>query len=79
MSWTHLLQRLPIRHLLDIMHIERNICESLLKLLFGVKDTAASRRDMEEEGIWPHLWLSRGPLGGHYFKPRAPYVLTREE
>jgi hypothetical protein len=62
------------------MHIERNICESLLKLLFGAKDTAASRRDMEEEGIREHLWIRRGPnAGGHYFKPPAPYVLKKEE
>ena len=73
-------QKLPIRHLLDVMHIERNICESLLKLLFGGKDTAASRRDMEEERIRQHLWLRRGPVvGGNYVKPPAPYVLTKEE
>ena len=75
-----LLQKLPIRHLLDVMHIERNICENLLKLLFGVKDTAASRRDMEEEGIREHLWIRRGPMqGANYLKPPAPYVLKKEE
>ena len=36
------LQKLPLRNLLDVMHIEKNICESLLKLLFGYIDTAAS-------------------------------------
>jgi hypothetical protein len=39
------------------MHIEKNICESLLKFLFGINDTAACRRDMEEERIKPHLWV----------------------
>ena len=35
---------------------------------------------MEEEGIRDHLWVRRGPLaGGHFFKPPAPYVLTKEE
>ena len=73
-------QALPIRHLLDVMHIERNICDSLLKLLFGSKDTAASRRDMEEERIREHLWIRRGPVvGGNFFKPAAPYVLTKDE
>ena len=73
-------QMLPMRHLLDVMHIERTICDSLLKLLFGAKDTAASRRDMEEEGIRQHLWVRRGPvLGGNYIKPTAPYVLSKEE
>ena len=75
-----LVQRLPIRHLLDVMHIERNICKSMLKLLFGTKDTAASRLDMEEEGIRDHLWIQRGPVaGGNYFKPPTPYVLKKEE
>ena len=69
-----------MRHLLDVMHIERNICDSLLKLLFGAKDTAASRRDMEEERIRQHLWVRRGPVpGGNYIKPPAPYVLTKDE
>ena len=62
------------------MHIEHNNCDSLLKLLFGAKDTTASRRDMEEERIREHLWLRRGPIaGGNYFKPPAPYVFTKEE
>ena len=62
------------------MHIERNICDSLVKLLFGAKYTAASRRDMEEERIRQHLWVRRGPVpGGNYIKPPAPYVLTKEE
>ena len=80
MSLSFFPQKLPIRHLLDVMHIERNICESLLKLLFGAKDTAASRRDMEEEGFREHLWIRRGPMAGaNYLKPPAPYVLKKEE
>jgi hypothetical protein len=62
------------------MRIERNNCNSLLKLLFGGKNTTASRRDMEDERILQHLWVQRGPLaGGNYFKSAAPYVLTKEE
>ena len=77
---TILLQKLLICHLLDVMHIERNICEGLLKVLFGAKDAVASRRDMEEEGIPDHLWVRQGPIPcGHFFKPPAPYVLTKEE
>ena len=35
---------------------------------------------MEEEHIRQHLWVRRGPIvGGNYFKPAAPYVLTKEE
>jgi len=45
------LQDLPIRHLLDVMHVEWNICDNLLKYLFGEKDTLNVRKDMEEQGL----------------------------
>jgi len=45
---------------LDVMHIECNICDNLLKHLFGEKDTLSTRRDMEEVGIRPWLWLKKG-------------------
>lgn len=62
------------------MHIEKNIGESLLKLLWGYTDTAASRRDMEEEHIKPHLWVHRSVQEGENFvKPPAPCVLTKDE
>ena len=40
-SWY--VQELPIRHVLDVMHIERNVCHSFLLYLFEDKDTI---------GIW---------------------------
>lgn len=74
------MQKLPRRSLLDVMHIEKNICESLVKILYGITDTAASRRDMEEEQIKPHLWVRRGEgEEGNFVKPPAPYVLTKDE
>ncbi len=74
------LQKLLIRHTLDVMHIEKNVCESLIKFLFGTKDTIKVRRDMEVCGVRPHLWLKRDPHNlGKIFKPVAPYVLTPEE
>jgi hypothetical protein len=33
------LQKLLIRHTLDVMHIEKNVCESLIKFVFGIEDT----------------------------------------
>ncbi len=74
------LQKLLIRHTLDVMHIEKNVCESLIKFLFGTKDTIKVRRDMEVCGVRPHLWLKRDPHNlGKIFKPVAPYVLKPEE
>ena len=71
-------QKLPTRHTLDAMHCEKNICENLLRTLFGETDGAKSREDMRARGILNHLHLQRNPDGHTYFKPDAPYVLTRE-
>jgi hypothetical protein len=40
-----------VRHTLDVMHCEKNICENLLKVIFGEKDTLVVRKDMEDIGI----------------------------
>ncbi len=40
-----------MRHTLDVMHCEKNICENLLKVIFGEKDTLVVRKDMEDIGI----------------------------
>lgn len=61
------------------MHCEKNICENLLKTLFGETDDAKSREDMQANGIRPHLDLQRNPDGRTHFKPDSPYVLTKEE
>jgi hypothetical protein len=47
-------QHLHIQHTLDVMHVEKNICESFVRTLFGQKDTIKVRRDMEVEGICQH-------------------------
>ena len=70
---------MPTRHVLDVMHIEKNIAESVLKYLFGEKDTAESRRDLEETGQRQELWLRPRANRTRYFKPHAPYVFTDAE
>jgi hypothetical protein len=44
-------QHLQIQHTLDVMHVEKNICESLVWTFFGQKNTIKVRHDMEVEGI----------------------------
>jgi len=62
------------------MHIEKNICESLIKFIIGVKDTIKVWHDMEVCSIREHMWLKRNPLRpGKIFKPIASYVLLLEE
>lgn len=73
------MQDLPVRHVLDVMHIEKNIAESVLKFLFGDKDSAESRRDMEELGVRRELWLRPRANRQAFVKPHAPYVFTEPE
>jgi hypothetical protein len=74
--WSSLL----IRHNLDVMHIEKNICESilgtLLKLDDKCKDGENARLDME------HLWIQpdQHPVikDDKYTLPSALYELNKE-
>jgi hypothetical protein len=43
-----------MKHILDVMHYEKNICENIVKTIFG-EDTMVVRRNMEVFGIWPQL------------------------
>lgn len=72
------IQELPVRNTLDVMHIERNVSDNILRHLFGEKDSVATRQDMEEVGRMEHLHLQSLP-GGNYLKPKAPYVFSSEE
>ena len=72
-------QELPIRHTLDPMHCEKNLCEVLLRTLFGETDGPKSREDMRARGICSHLHLVPNADGNSFFKPDAPYVLSRQD
>lgn len=78
-AWALSVQGMPARHLLDVMHIEKNIAEGVIKFLFGDKDTAESRRDLEEVGLRRELWLRPRTNRQGFFKPDAPYVLSEAE
>ncbi|XP_075504530.1 uncharacterized protein LOC142541970 [Primulina tabacum] len=53
--WKHL----HVRHCLDVMHIEKNVFESLINTLMNVKgktkDNVAARLDMVQMGVRPEL------------------------
>jgi hypothetical protein len=61
------------------MYIERNLSANVLKHLNGENDTIAVRRDMEDVGTTPHLWLRNIPDSTKFIKPKAPYVFTTIE
>ena len=70
---------MPVRHVLDVMHIEKNIAECVLKFLFGEKDTPESRRDLQQVGARRDLWLRPIPNRQTFHKPQAPYVFSEAE
>ncbi|KAL6134327.1 hypothetical protein ACLB2K_066559 [Fragaria x ananassa] len=68
-NWTHTSiffelpywKKLRIRHCLDVMHMENNVCDNIVGIVFGfkdkTKDTEKARKDFQLMNIRPHLWL----------------------
>ncbi|CAN6692873.1 unnamed protein product [Malus baccata var. baccata] len=75
--WRHLL----IRHNLDVMHIEKNICDNVVGTLLDIdkksNDGLAARADLEILNIRPRQHSRRE--GNRTFRPPALFTLKREE
>ncbi|XP_026448702.1 uncharacterized protein LOC113348969 [Papaver somniferum] len=75
--WSHL----KIRHKIDVMHVEKNICDNIVGTLLNqelkTKDTFKARLDLEDMNIRPELHLKR--KGEKFIKPPASYALTTEQ
>jgi hypothetical protein len=41
--------------MLDVMHVEQNMSDNLMKYLYGEKDIVEVWKDMEEVGVQQHL------------------------
>ncbi|XP_042974567.1 uncharacterized protein LOC122306194 [Carya illinoinensis] len=72
---------LGLRHNLDVMHIEKNICDNVLGTLINIdgksKDTANARRDLEHLGLRKELHLQHD--GERTSMQCACYVLNATE
>ena len=72
---------LKLRHNLDVMHIEKNICDALIGTLFNIdgksKDTFKARLDLQDMGIRSELHLKK--VGDKFSKSYASFTLTLEE
>ena len=69
-----------MRHTLDVMHCEKNICENIVKTLWGEKDSPTVRKDLQDMDMRPHLWLQEPRRAREeYFMLDAPYVLKENE
>lgn len=72
----NVVQDLLIRHTLDVMHCEKNLCENIIKTLFGETDFPRGRLDFKDMGVRSDLWLRETHgTDGRQFMPHAPYVL----
>ncbi|GJX91153.1 hypothetical protein Tco_0344479 [Tanacetum coccineum] len=72
---------LTLKHNLDVMHIEKNVLESILNTLLmndKSKDTAKARQDLERLGIRSGLWLGKNK-NEKCSKPQAVYSFTPED
>ena len=72
---------LYVRHCLDVMHIEKNVCDSLVSTLLNVqgksKDGHKARLDLVEMGIRPELAPQQ--RGSRTFLPPASHTLSKKE
>ena len=71
-----------LRHNLDVMHIEKNVCESIISTLLQVKgkskDHLNARLDLEAMGLKPNLHPIRVD-GVPTRLLAAPYTLSKSE
>jgi len=65
-------------HKLDVMHIEKNICNNILGTIMNInektKDTIKMHPDLEKMGLRSTLRLLKD--GDKLKKPLAPYTLS---
>ena len=73
--------KLLLRHKLDVMHIEKNVCDNLLGTLLNIdgktKDTSNARLNLEDLNIQKEIHLQRQKT--KLIKPHATYTLIGSE
>lgn len=70
---------LKITHLLDPMHIFKNVADQLWRHLNGERDTTAARRDLVVASTKQSLWPTTSEAEEAVSYEHAPWVLTNEE
>ncbi|CAA7036914.1 unnamed protein product [Microthlaspi erraticum] len=73
-------QDLPVRHNIDVMHVEKNLSDAILSTLMQSsksKDGLKARKDLEDNGIRRHLHAEA--RGKRTYLPPAVYWLSKEE
>ena len=71
----------PVRHVLDVMHAEKNFAEHIVGTCLGgshSKDGENARKDLKTLKLKPQLWLKEDSRGRTIIPPGA-FTLTSEE
>jgi hypothetical protein len=72
---------LDVHHSIDVMHIEKNVCESLLKTLLNTdgktRDHGHTLADLKKMGIRLELWLDDSVKGTEL--PTSCITLSKHE
>ena len=72
---------LDVRHCIDVMHVEKNVCDGVIGMLLNIqgktKDGLNTRQDLAEMGIW--LQLHPRSDGKKIYLPLACHTLSRKE
>ncbi|XP_066162198.1 uncharacterized protein [Oryza sativa Japonica Group] len=74
---------LEVRHCIDLMHVEKNVCDSLLGLLLNMpgktKDGLNTRLDLQEMNIRSELQPVTDEKTGRVYVPPACHTLSKDE
>ena len=72
-----------VRHVLDVMHTEKNVAEHLISTIIEdkakTKDTINARLNTKELGIHNGQWMQIDGRTGKQVKPKASFMLDKQE
>ncbi|KAK2450204.1 hypothetical protein QL285_009334 [Trifolium repens] len=72
---------LDVRHCIDVMHVEKNVCDSVVGTLLNIprktEDSANARLDMDLMGVRPELLPQT--INNKTYLPPACYTLSKNE
>nr|AAM18163.1 Putative transposase [Oryza sativa Japonica Group]AAP52758.1 transposon protein, putative, CACTA, En/Spm sub-class [Oryza sativa Japonica Group] len=74
---------LDVRHCIDLMHVEKNVCESLVGLMLNIpgktKDGLNARLDLQDMNIRSELQPIRDAETSKVYVPPACHTLSKDE
>src|SRR5512133_3467017 len=77
------LKDLDVRHCIDLMHVEKNVCESLVGLMLNIlgktKDGLNACLDLQDMNIRSKLQPMRDAETGRVYLPPACHTLSKDE